>query len=162
MCRAKNAYIDVVQCQLPLVTDQQAPVLLEKAVQWTDGAIPFGHPLCLKTLKSKFSFYSFCFNRMILHNICKNRKNVNFEIDCLIECCLSGETALIVLDTLEALMQTVKAIEEHDVMQATLPRALEVLLHLLACNESVTVMEHVFATQRSIVVKVKQNILLYK
>ena len=87
---------------------------------------------------------------------------MNFEIDCLIECCLSGETALIVLDTLEALMQTVKAIEEHDVMQATLPRALEVLLHLLACNESVTVMEHVFATQRSIVVKVKQNILLYK
>ena len=79
---------------------------------------------------------------------------MNFEIDCLIERCLAGETALIVLDTSEALMQTVKALEEDDVMQATLPRALDVLLHLLACNESVTNMEHVFATQRSIVVKV--------
>ena len=86
-----------------------------------------------------------------IHNY---RKNVNFEIDCLIECCLAGETALIVLDTLEALMQTVKELEEDDVTQATLPRALDVLLHLLACNESVTNMEHVFATQRSIVVKV--------
>ena len=86
---------------------------------------------------------------------------MNFEIDCLIECCLAGETALIVLDTLEALMLTVKTLEEDDVMQATLPRALEVLLHLLACNESVTVMEHVFATQRSIVVKVHNKTKIY-
>ena len=102
----------------------------------------------------------FIFNHVILH-IYGNRKNVNFEIDCLIEGCLAGETSLIVLDTLEAFIQAVKALEEHDVMQATLPRSLEVLLHLLACNESVSIMEHTFATQRSIVVKVKQNILVF-
>ena len=102
-------------------------------------------------LKSELNF--FVSVSMIL-NICDDRKNVNFEIDCLIEGCLAGETSLIVLDTLEALMETVKALEEDDVMQAVLPRALEVLLHLLACNESVSVMEHVFATQRSVVVKV--------
>ena len=80
-----------------------------------------------------------------------NRQNGNFEIDALIEGCLAGEAALVTLDTLETLIQTVQVV---DSTRATLPRALEVLLHLLACNESVTVMEHLFATQRSIVVKV--------
>ena len=61
--------------------------------------------------------------------------------------------ALIVLDTLEALIQTVQDLD-HDIKQATLPRAVEVLLHMLGCNESVSIMEHLFATQRSIVVKV--------
>lgn len=82
---------------------------------------------------------------------CHDRQNVNFEIDSLIEGCLAAEAALITLDTLEALIQTVQVV---DSIRATLPRALEVLLHLLACNESVLVMEHLFATQRSIVVKV--------
>ena len=80
-----------------------------------------------------------------------NRQNVNFEIDAVIEGCLAGEVALVTLDTLETLIQTVQVVDNT---RATLPRALEVLLHLLACNESVTVMEHLFATQRSIVVKV--------
>ena len=80
-----------------------------------------------------------------------DRQNVNFEIDALIEGCLSGEVALITLDTLENLIQTVQVV---DSTRATLPRALEVLLHLLACNESVSAMEHIFAAQRSIVVKV--------
>ena len=44
--------------------------------------------------------------------------------------------------------------KELDNVQATLPKALEVLLHLLACNESVSVMGHIFATQRSVLVKV--------
>jgi len=78
----------------------------------------------------------------------------NSEIDCLIEGCLAGETSLIVLDTVELLMDTVKGLEDHEVMQATLPKALDVLLRLLACNESVSIMEHIFATQRSVVVKV--------
>ena len=58
---------------------------------------------------------------------------------------------MIILDTLEALMQDAK---ELDNMQAILPKALEVLLHLLTCNESVSVMGHIFATQRSVLVKV--------
>ena len=74
-----------------------------------------------------------------------------FEIGCLIESCLAGETALIILNTLETLIQTVHV---EDIIHATLSRVLEVLLHLLACNESISVMEHVFATQRSIVIKV--------
>ena len=90
------------------------------------------------------------FYRVLLH--IDDRKNS--EIDYLIEGCLAGETSLIVLDTLELLMDTVKGLEDHEVMQATLPKALDVLLHLLACNESVSIMEHIFATQRSVAVKV--------
>ena len=68
---------------------------------------------------------------------------------------MAGEAALIILDTVEALMPA----KEIDIIRATLPKALEVLLHLLACNESVSIMEHLFATQRSILVKVTfQNI----
>ena len=78
------------------------------------------------------------------------------ENDCVIKGCLSGETALVVVITLEALIKTVPKMHDNDTVQATLPRALEVLLHLLACNESVSVMEHVFITLRSIVVKVTQ------
>ena len=77
----------------------------------------------------------------------------SFEGKCLIEGCLSGEAALIILDTLEALMRDAK---ELDDIQAALPKALEVLLHLLACNESVSVMGHIFATQRAVLVKVTQ------
>ena len=73
------------------------------------------------------------------------------DIDVLVEACLSQEATMVVLDTLETLIQTVQIVDN---MRATLPRAIEVLLHLLACNESVMVMEHLFATQRSIVVKV--------
>ena len=70
---------------------------------------------------------------------------------------MAGEAALIILDTVEALMPA----KEIDIIRATLPKALEVLLHLLACNESVSIMEHLFATQRSILVKVTfQNIFV--
>ena len=62
---------------------------------------------------------------------------------------------MVVMDTLETLIQTVQIVDN---MRATLPRAIEVLLHLLACNESVMVMEHLFATQRSIVVKVMSSV----
>ena len=87
-----------------------------------------------------------------------NRKNVNSEnYSRRVDGCLAGETALVVLDTLKTLIKTVPKVDGSDTVQAaTLPRVLEVLLHLLACNESVTVMEHIFATQRSIVVKVTQ------
>ena len=51
--------------------------------------------------------------------------------------------------------------KELDDMQATLPKAMEVLLHLLACNESVSVMRHIFATQRAVLVKVRQETLAY-
>jgi len=73
------------------------------------------------------------------------------DIDVLVEACLSQEATMVVMDTLETLIQTVQIVDN---MRAALPRAIEVLLHLLACNESVMVMEHLFATQRSIVVKV--------
>ena len=97
----------------------------------------------------------------MLHNH-NSKENVNFENHCRVKGCLAGETSLIVMDTLEALIKTV-----HDsgtvsqTIQATLPRALEVLVHLLACNESVTVMEHLFTTLRSIVVKVTQPVAIF-
>ena len=79
----------------------------------------------------------------------------SFEGKWLIEGCLSGEAALIILDTLEALMQDAK---ELDDMQAALSKTLKVLLHLLECNESISVMGHIFATQRAVLVKVTQQI----
>ena len=83
----------------------------------------------------------------------RNRSSVSFEDECRIEGCLSGEASLIILDTLEVLMQNAKKLDD---MQATLLKALEVLLHLLSCNESVSVMGHIFATQRALLVKVTQ------
>ena len=81
----------------------------------------------------------------------RNSSSVSFEDECRIGGCLSAEASLIILDRLEALMQNAK---ELDDMQATLLKALEVLLHLLSCNESVSVMGHIFATQRAVLVKV--------
>ena len=83
--------------------------------------------LCQTIQKSEILF----FNKQYCISHPYNRNNVNFENDCLIEGCLAGEAALIVLDTVKALILTAK---EIDVIQATLPKALEVLLHLLACN----------------------------
>ena len=82
--------------------------------------------LCQTIQKSKISFFN---KRYCISHSCRN--NVNFETDCRIDGCLAGEAALIVLDTVKALILTAK---EIDVIQATLPKALEVLLHLLACN----------------------------
>ena len=76
------------------------------------------------------------------------RPKVDVEVDALIEGSLAGEASLIVLDSLELLVQTL-SLEG----QSMLGKALEVLLHLMGSNQSTEVMKHIFATQRSIVSK---------
>ena len=100
----------------------------------------------------------FSFFNLKLYIKLYDRSSVSSEDEYRIEGCLSGEAALIILDTLEALMRDAK---ELDDMQATLPKAMEVLLHLLARNESVAVMGHIFATQRAVLVKVTQEKLAF-
>lgn len=77
-----------------------------------------------------------------------DRPKVDVEVDAKIEGSLAAEASLIVLDTLELLVQTL-ALEG----QAMLGRTLEVLLHLMGSNQSTEVMRNIFATQRSIVGK---------
>ena len=77
-----------------------------------------------------------------------DRPKVDVEVDAKIEGSLAAEASLIVLDTLELLVQTL-ALEG----QAMLGRTLEVLLHLMGSNQSTEVMRNIFATQRAIVSK---------
>lgn len=72
------------------------------------------------------------------------------EVDAQIEASLAGEASLIVLDTIELLVSNVGSIEN---LQSVLGKGLEVLLHLMFCNQSVEVMKCIFATQRAIVHK---------
>jgi hypothetical protein len=72
------------------------------------------------------------------------------EVDALIESSLAGEVSLIVLDIIEQLIISTQVIEN---LQSVLGKSLEVLLHLMYCNQSVEVMKCIFATQRSIVHK---------
>ena len=77
-----------------------------------------------------------------------DRPKVDVEVDAKIEGSLAAEASLIVLDTLEMLVQTL-SLEG----QAMLGHTLEVLLHLMGSNQSTEVMRCIFATQRAIVNK---------
>ena len=77
-----------------------------------------------------------------------DRPKVDVEVDAKIEGSLAAEASLIVLDTLELLVQTL-SLEG----QAMLGHTLEVLLHLMGSNQSTEVMRNIFATQRAIVSK---------
>ena len=79
-----------------------------------------------------------------------DRPKEDIEVDALIEASLAGEVSLIVLDSVELLIINTQSIEN---LQSVLGKNLEVLLHLMLCNQSYEVMKCVFATQRSIVHK---------
>ncbi len=57
---------------------------------------------------------------------------------------------MVVLDTIELLISNVRDIEN---LQSVLGRGLEILLHLMFCNQSQEVMKCIFATQRAMVHK---------
>ena len=76
------------------------------------------------------------------------RPKVDVEVDAMIEGSLAAEASLIVLDSLELLVQTL-TIES----QSMLGQTLEVLLHLMGSNQSIEVTRCLFATQRAIVSK---------
>lgn len=77
-----------------------------------------------------------------------DRPKIDVEVDAKIEGSLAAEASLIVLDTLELLVQTL-SLEG----QAMLGRTMEVVLHLMGSNQSTEVIRNIFATQRAIVSK---------
>lgn len=66
------------------------------------------------------------------------------------------EASFIILDTLERCVAT---ISQWDSQQHLVGLALSVLLHALGKNQSTTVLPHMFASQRSLVFKVKNNLI---
>ncbi len=73
-----------------------------------------------------------------------------FEITTHLEGNLATEASMLVLDTLELIVQVVS---HTDHSQGLLASVLRVLLHALATNQSTAFLQHLFAVQRSFVFK---------
>ncbi|TKR95511.1 hypothetical protein L596_009672 [Steinernema carpocapsae] len=74
------------------------------------------------------------------------------EIDSVFEATLCTEVSLTVLDTLELVLKVINA-PGSDHLLFALPIVLKIFMHALACNQSVTTLDNVFASQRAVVVK---------
>ncbi|XP_065674534.1 dedicator of cytokinesis protein 7 isoform X2 [Hydra vulgaris] len=72
------------------------------------------------------------------------------KLDNQVEGIFSAEMSMTVLDTIELLVQSV---ETNDMMKSVVDNCLRVLLHCLSCNQSIEVLQNMFATQRCIVKK---------
>lgn len=93
----------------------------------------------------------------------EQKTNEEIEMDAAIEGNLSNETNLIILDTLEYVVQhVVQQVDQPTHKNATFSNnnnvtvitcVLRVLLHGLARNQSTNVLQHMFATQRALVFK---------
>nr|XP_046156143.1 dedicator of cytokinesis protein 7 isoform X10 [Oncorhynchus gorbuscha] len=78
------------------------------------------------------------------------RTRAELEHEALIDGNLATEANLIILDTLEIIVQTVSVTESKE---SILGGVLKVLLHSMACNQSALYLQHCFATQRALVSK---------
>uniref|UniRef100_A0A8C3NTQ5 Uncharacterized protein n=1 Tax=Geospiza parvula TaxID=87175 RepID=A0A8C3NTQ5_GEOPR len=78
------------------------------------------------------------------------RSRAEIEHEALIDGNLATEANLIILDTLEIVVQTVSVTESKE---SILGGVLKVLLHSMACNQSALYLQHCFATQRALVSK---------
>ncbi|ESO12296.1 hypothetical protein HELRODRAFT_158781 [Helobdella robusta] len=76
----------------------------------------------------------------------KNRE----ESDGYVEGLLSSEVNMVALDVIEFIIQVVQS---FDMLQSSLSNVLQVILHGLSTNQSSTVLQNMFATQRSLVSK---------
>ncbi|XP_041064255.1 dedicator of cytokinesis protein 7 isoform X9 [Carcharodon carcharias] len=79
-----------------------------------------------------------------------DRSRAELEHEALIDGNLATEANLIILDTLEIIVQTVSVTESKE---SVLGGVLKVLLHTMACNQSALYLQHCFATQRALVSK---------
>ncbi|XP_073400751.1 dedicator of cytokinesis protein 7 isoform X11 [Dendrobates tinctorius] len=82
------------------------------------------------------------------HRPCRSRAELEHEA--LIDGNLATEANLIILDTLEIVVQTVSLTESKE---SILGGVLKTLLHSMACNQSALYLQHCFATQRALVSK---------
>uniref|UniRef100_A0A674K957 Dedicator of cytokinesis 6 n=1 Tax=Terrapene triunguis TaxID=2587831 RepID=A0A674K957_9SAUR len=83
------------------------------------------------------------------HSAPRSREEVEQEV--LVEGNLATEASLVVLDTLEIIVQTVLLAEAKE---SVLDGVLRVLLHSMACTPSALFLQHCFASQRALVSKV--------
>uniref|UniRef100_A0A9J2PJV5 Dedicator of cytokinesis protein 7 n=1 Tax=Ascaris lumbricoides TaxID=6252 RepID=A0A9J2PJV5_ASCLU len=74
------------------------------------------------------------------------------EQEIALEASLCTEVSLTVLDTLEILVR-VLSVPGSDHLFFVLPSVLRVIMHMLACNQSVHSLENIFASQRALVIK---------
>ncbi|XP_070541056.1 dedicator of cytokinesis protein 7-like isoform X2 [Ptychodera flava] len=74
----------------------------------------------------------------------------DLEADALLESNLGTEVNMIVLDILELIVQVITS---NDTQQNLLGNVLRVLLHQLACNQSIVVLQNILATERALVFK---------
>lgn len=79
-----------------------------------------------------------------------DKSRAELEHEALIDGNLATEANLIILDTLEIVVQTVSVTESKE---SVLGGVLKVLLHTMACNQSALYLQHCFATQRALVSK---------
>uniref|UniRef100_A0A8D0ACJ9 Dedicator of cytokinesis 7 n=1 Tax=Sander lucioperca TaxID=283035 RepID=A0A8D0ACJ9_SANLU len=79
-----------------------------------------------------------------------DKTRAELEHEALIDGNLATEANLIILDTLEIVVQTVSVTESKE---SILGGVLKVLLHSMACNQSALYLQHCFATQRALVSK---------
>ncbi|XP_069498129.1 dedicator of cytokinesis protein 7 isoform X12 [Ambystoma mexicanum] len=79
-----------------------------------------------------------------------DKSRAELEHEALIDGNLATEANLIVLDTLEIIVQTVAVTESKE---SILGGVLKSLLHSMACNQSALYLQHCFATQRALVSK---------
>ncbi|XP_073090158.1 dedicator of cytokinesis protein 7 isoform X9 [Manis javanica] len=79
-----------------------------------------------------------------------DKSKAEIEHEALIDGNLATEANLIILDTLEIVVQTVSVTESKE---SILGGVLKVLLHSMACNQSAVYLQHCFATQRALVSK---------
>uniref|UniRef100_A0A8C4IME4 Dedicator of cytokinesis 7 n=1 Tax=Dicentrarchus labrax TaxID=13489 RepID=A0A8C4IME4_DICLA len=79
-----------------------------------------------------------------------DKTRAELEHEALIDGNLATEANIIILDTLEIIVQTVSVTESKE---SILGGVLKVLLHSMACNQSALYLQHCFATQRALVSK---------
>uniref|UniRef100_A0A8C1WLD1 Dedicator of cytokinesis 7 n=1 Tax=Cyprinus carpio TaxID=7962 RepID=A0A8C1WLD1_CYPCA len=79
-----------------------------------------------------------------------DKTRAELEHEAIIDGNLATEANLIILDTLEIIVQTVSVTESKE---SILGGVLKVLLHSMACNQSALYLQHCFATQRALVSK---------
>ncbi|OBS75940.1 hypothetical protein A6R68_17609, partial [Neotoma lepida] len=79
-----------------------------------------------------------------------DKSRAEIEHEALIDGNLATEANLIILDTLEIVVQTVSVTESKE---SILGGVLKVLLQSMACNQSAVYLQHCFATQRALVSK---------
>ncbi|CAF3642968.1 unnamed protein product [Adineta steineri] len=78
------------------------------------------------------------------------RSEEDIAIDAHLESILASECTMIVLDTIETIIQVVQTTDCHQIL---LPGLLKILLHAFALNQSTWTLQNLFSHQRSIVYK---------